>query len=162
MRGCSSAVPVLPFVFQGGEHGDSRSSSNVRLDGVEAHSDQVPGLLDEQREGDVGELFSLAQWNILCINKQRLMAMGEPKKLQDENNLLLEEIRVLQTEIKGIPLESTQFSELPLQIDTIVVSGMISISEASDFIEKVVTNRSIIQSAFSDFHHKPNTESITY
>lgn len=30
MRGCSSAVPVLPFVFQGGEHGDSRSSSNVR------------------------------------------------------------------------------------------------------------------------------------
>jgi hypothetical protein len=29
------------------------------------------------------------------------MAMGEPKKLQDENNLLLEEIRVLQTEIKG-------------------------------------------------------------
>ncbi|XP_020394323.1 uncharacterized protein [Zea mays] len=106
MRGCSSAVPVLPFVFQGGEHGDSRSSSNVRcwgfcrLDGVEAHSDQVPGLLDEQREGDVGELFSLAQWNILCINKQRLMAMGEPKKLQDENNLLLEEIRVLQTEIK--------------------------------------------------------------
>jgi starch synthase len=62
----------------------------------------------------------------------------------------------------GIPLESTQFSELPLQIDTIVVSGMISISEASDFIEKVVTNRSIIQSAFSDFHHKPNTESITY
>lgn len=62
------------------------------MDGVEAHSDQarmrspqiirvlrfaglrsswvhvnccfqVPGLLDEQREGDVGELFSLAQWS---------------------------------------------------------------------------------------------------
>lgn len=28
------------------------------------------------------------------------MAMEEPEKLQDENNLLLEEIRVLETEIK--------------------------------------------------------------
>jgi hypothetical protein len=29
---------------------------------------QVPGLLDEQREGDVGELFSLAQWsNSGCV-----------------------------------------------------------------------------------------------
>lgn len=37
--------------------------------------------------------------DILYISKQRLMAMEELKKLQDENNLLLEEIEVLETEI---------------------------------------------------------------
>ncbi|XP_066315639.1 uncharacterized protein [Miscanthus floridulus] len=79
-----------------------------------------------------GELFSLAQRNILYINKQWLMAMEELKKLQHENNLLLEEIQVLETEMQGIPLEAAQsssFSELLLQID--------------DLREKVVTNRSI-------------------
>ncbi|AQK75968.1 hypothetical protein ZEAMMB73_Zm00001d018430 [Zea mays] len=62
------------------------------------------------RVGNTAILEAPVTSDILCINKQRLMAMGEPKKLQDENNLLLEEIRVLQTEIKGIPLESTQFN----------------------------------------------------
>ncbi|XP_066332802.1 probable starch synthase 4, chloroplastic/amyloplastic isoform X2 [Miscanthus floridulus] len=147
-------------------NGDSRgkphreSSSTVRLD-VDADSDQVPSLADE---GDVGELFRLAQRNILYINKQRLMAMEELKKLQDENNLLLEEIQVLETETQGIPLEAAQsssFSELLLRIDTMVISGMISMAEASDLREKVVTNRSIIQSAFSDIHHKPNTELLS-
>jgi hypothetical protein len=64
----------------------------------------------------------------------------------------------------GIPLEAAQsssFSELLLQIDTMVISGMISMTEASDLREKLVTNRSIIQSTFSDIHHKPNTELLS-
>ena len=66
--------------------------------------------------------------------------------------------------LSGIPLEAAQsssFSELLLRIDTMVISGMISMAEASDLREKVVTNRSIIQSAFSDIHHKPNTELLS-
>jgi len=66
--------------------------------------------------------------------------------------------------LSGIPLEAAQsssFSELLLRIDTMVISGMISMVEASDLREKVVTNRSIIQSAFSDIHHKPNTELLS-
>lgn len=39
--------------------------------------------------------------DILYINKQRLIAMEEMKKLQDENNLLLEEIQGLETEMQG-------------------------------------------------------------
>ena len=39
--------------------------------------------------------------DILYINKQWLMAMEELKKLQHENNLLLEEIQVLETEMQG-------------------------------------------------------------
>ena len=52
--------------------------------------------------------------------------------------------------LSGIPLEAAQsssFSELLLRID--------------DLREKVVTNRSIMQSAFSDIHHKPNTELLS-
>lgn len=66
--------------------------------------------------------------------------------------------------LSGIPLEAAQsssFSELLLRIDTMVISGMISMAEASDLREKLVTNRSIIQSAFSDIHHKPNTELLS-
>jgi hypothetical protein len=66
--------------------------------------------------------------------------------------------------LSGIPLEAAQsssFSELLLRIDTMVISGMISMVEASDLREKVVSNRSIIQSAFSDIHHKPNTELLS-
>ncbi|KAL5669254.1 hypothetical protein ACJX0J_021475, partial [Zea mays] len=149
----------------GDSHGKARreSSGSVRLD-VEADSDQVPSLADEQREGDITELFNLAQRNILYINKQRLIAMEEMKKLHDENNLLLEEIQGLETEMQGIPLEAAQsssFSELLLRIDTMVISGMISMTEASDLREKLVTNRSIIQSTFCDIHHKPNTELLS-
>ena len=39
--------------------------------------------------------------DILYINKQWLVAMEELKKLQHENNLLLEEIQVLETEMQG-------------------------------------------------------------
>lgn len=66
--------------------------------------------------------------------------------------------------LSGIPLEAAQsssFSELLLRIDTMVISGMINMAEASDLREKIVTNRSIIQSAFSDIHHKPNTELLS-
>nr|TKV92455.1 hypothetical protein SEVIR_9G163700v2 [Setaria viridis] len=90
--------------------------------------------------------------------------MEELKKLQDENKSLLQEIEVLETEVQGVPLEAVQsstFCELLLRIDTMVVSGMISMHEASDLSEKVVDNRSIIQSTFSEIHHKANTELLS-
>jgi len=43
----------------------------------------------------------LSVTDILYINKQWLVAMEELKKLQHENNLLLEEIQVLETEMQG-------------------------------------------------------------
>ena len=38
---------------------------------------------------------------------------------------------------------------------------MINMQEASDLREKVVNNRNIIQSTFSDIHHKANTELLS-
>ncbi|XP_062221624.1 uncharacterized protein LOC133920970 isoform X2 [Phragmites australis] len=139
------------------------SSSTVRLD-AEANSDQGTNLADEQRKGDIRELFSQAQRNILYLNKQRLVAMEELKKLQDENKLLLQDIEALETEAQGFPLEAAQsssFCELLLRIDTMTISGMISTEVASDLRKKVVDNRSTVQSAFSDIHHKPNTELLS-
>jgi hypothetical protein len=40
--------------------------------------------------------------DILYLNKQRLLAMEELKKLQDENELLLQEIEVLEMEVQGV------------------------------------------------------------
>ncbi|CAN6239110.1 unnamed protein product [Urochloa humidicola] len=141
------------------------SSSTVRLD-VEDSSDQGTSLANEQRKGDICELFSQAQRNILYLNKQRLLAMEELKKLQDENNFLLQEIEALEAEVQvsGVPLEAVQqstFCELLLRIDTMVISGMISMQEASDLREKVVNNRSVIQGTFSEIHHKANTELLS-
>ncbi|KAL6591465.1 hypothetical protein ACP70R_049968 [Stipagrostis hirtigluma subsp. patula] len=148
---------------KGNSRGKSRrseSSSTVRLE-VEANSDQGTSLADEQRNGDIWELFSKAQLNIMYLNKQRLVAMEELKKLQDENKSLLHEIKALEAEPQGDSIEAAQssiFCELLLRIDTMVLSGMISTAEASELRKKAVENRSIIQSTFSDIHHKPNAE----
>ncbi|CAL4885896.1 unnamed protein product [Urochloa decumbens] len=139
------------------------SSSTVRLD-VEENSDRGTNLASEQRKCDIQELFSQAQRNILYLNKQRLLAMEELKKLQDENSFLLQEIEALEAEAQGVPLEAVQqstFCELLLRIDTMVISGMISMQEASDLREKVVNNRSVIQGTFSEIHHKANTELLS-
>jgi len=63
---------------------------------------QGTNLANDQRKGDIRELFSQAQRNILYLNKQRLLAMEELKKLQDENELLLQEIEVLEKEVQGV------------------------------------------------------------
>jgi starch synthase len=70
---------------------------------VKANNDQETYLADERHEGvDIWELFSQAQRNILHLNKQRLVAMEELKKLQDENKSLLQDIEVLETERQGV------------------------------------------------------------
>lgn len=63
--------------------------------------------------------------------------------------------------LSGVPFEAVQssrFCELLLRIDSLVISGMISMQEASDLREKIVNNRSTIRSTFSDIHHKANTD----
>uniref|UniRef100_A0A0E0NMJ0 starch synthase n=1 Tax=Oryza rufipogon TaxID=4529 RepID=A0A0E0NMJ0_ORYRU len=139
-------------------------SNSVRLN-VKANNDQETYLADERHEGvDIWELFSEAQRNILHLNKQRLVAMEELKKLQDENKSLLQDIEVLETERQGFSIEiaeSSRFSELLLRIDTMTISGMVGMTEASDLRKKVIDNRYMIHSVFSDIHHKQDTELLS-
>ncbi|KAK3155535.1 hypothetical protein QOZ80_2BG0204450 [Eleusine coracana subsp. coracana] len=150
---------------KGGSGGKPRleSSSTVRLD-VEANNAKGTNLADEQRNGDILELFSKAQQNILHLNKKRLVAMEELKKLQAENKSLLQDIEVLETEMQGVLSEAAQsssFSELLLWIDTMVISGMISMTEASDMRKKVVDNRDIVQRSYYNIHLKSNSELLS-
>ncbi|KAK8454635.1 hypothetical protein SEVIR_4G007404v4 [Setaria viridis] len=87
------------------------------------------------------ELFSQAQRNILSLNKQRLLAMEELKKLQDENKSLLQEIEVLETEVQGaFPFFSMELVRCPsrssaiiniLELDPISSCGSLSTYVAS-------------------------------
>ncbi|TVU27781.1 hypothetical protein EJB05_19282 [Eragrostis curvula] len=139
------------------------SSSTVRLD-VEPNNEQRTNLADVQRKGDIADLFSEAQRNILQLNKQRLVAIEELKKLRDENKSLLQDIQVIETEAQGVLIEAAQsssFCELLLRIDTMVISGLITTTEASDIRKKVVDNQLTIRRAFSDIHLKPDTELLS-
>ncbi|TVT99958.1 hypothetical protein EJB05_54647, partial [Eragrostis curvula] len=139
------------------------SSSTVRLD-VEPNNEQSTNLADVQRKGDITDLFSEAQRNILQLNKQRLVAIEELKKLRDENKSLLQDIQVIETEAQGVLIEAAQsssFCELLLRIDTMVISGLITTTEASYIRKKVVDNQLTIRRAFSDIHLKPDTELLS-
>ncbi|WVZ73220.1 hypothetical protein U9M48_021557 [Paspalum notatum var. saurae] len=150
-------------------NGDSRGGAVRWVPAIHLYDDSTllrlgASLTDEQSEGGIAELFSLAQRNILYINKQRLKAMEELNKLQDENKLLLEELEALETQVQGVSLqtvESSSFCDILLRIDTMVISGMISVAEASDLREKILNNRSTVQSTFSAIHLKPNTELLS-
>ncbi|TVU27791.1 hypothetical protein EJB05_19292 [Eragrostis curvula] len=125
---------------------------------------QRTNLADVQRKGDIADLFSEAQRNILQLNKQRLVAIEELKKLRDENKSLLQDIQVIETEAQGVLIEAAQsssFCELLLRIDTMVISGLITTTEASDIRKKVVDNQLTIRRAFSDIHLKPDTELLS-
>ncbi|EAZ25012.1 hypothetical protein OsJ_08794 [Oryza sativa Japonica Group] len=141
-----------------------KANNDQRIMNLELMS-QETYLADERHEGvDIWELFSQAQRNILHLNKQRLVAMEELKKLQDENKSLLQDIEVLETERQGFSIEiaeSSRFSELLLRIDTMTISGMVGMTEASDLRKKVIDNRYMIHSVFSDIHHKQDTELLS-
>ncbi|KAF0933460.1 hypothetical protein E2562_018555 [Oryza meyeriana var. granulata] len=142
-------------------------SNSIRLSrlNVQANNDQETYLADEQQKGvDIWELFSEAQRNILYLNKQRLLAMEELKKLQDQNESLLQDIEVLETGRQGISIviaEQSRFCELLLRIDTMAISGMVGMTEASDLRNKVIGNRYMVHSVFSDIHHKQDTELLS-
>jgi len=86
------------------------------------------------------------------------------KSIYQVSCLSLNTFHFLTGALSGVPVEaikSSRFCELLLRIDTMVISGMINMQEASDLREKVVNNRNIIQSTFSDIHHKANTELLS-
>jgi len=64
----------------------------------------------------------LSVTDILYINKQWLMAMEELKKLQHENNLLLEEIQVLETEMQGA-VSATNVFRIRIYMDECEISS---------------------------------------
>ncbi|XP_072993068.1 uncharacterized protein [Typha latifolia] len=127
----------------------------------------------EMNDSDIWKLFTDAQQNILYLNKQRLTAMEEVKKIQRENEMLLERVKQLEegkqvgedeAGTKSTHNGSTtpsSFCELLLRIDSMVVSGMVGTREASDLRKKVMDNRIMMHNAFYGIHHKTDMELLS-
>ncbi|XP_048232835.1 glycogen synthase isoform X2 [Ricinus communis] len=87
----------------------------------------------EAKHKDIWQLFKEAQQNILYLNKQRLLTVEELNKANQEKELLLDKIEQLEAEKQAV-LEKDKQSmccKLLLRIDSMVLTGMITTSEAS-------------------------------
>ncbi|XP_020080840.1 probable starch synthase 4, chloroplastic/amyloplastic isoform X2 [Ananas comosus] len=141
-------------------------SSETSLPKLEGHQTNVFEVEElETNDDDIWKLFAHAQRNILYLNKQRLTAMEELKKVQEERDLLLEKIEQLeaqkQTGAQTEPVASPSFADLLLQIDSMVISGMIGSGEASSLRKKVMGSRSQINDAFCEIRHKTDMELLS-
>ncbi|XP_020113451.1 probable starch synthase 4, chloroplastic/amyloplastic isoform X4 [Ananas comosus] len=141
-------------------------SSETSLPKLEGHQTDVFEVEElETNDDDIWKLFAHAQRNILYLNKQRLTAMEELKKVQEERDLLLEKIEQLeaqkQTGAQTEPVASSSFADLLLRIDSMVISGMIGSGEASSLRKKVMDSRSQINDAFCEIRHKTDMELLS-
>ncbi|KAJ3691462.1 hypothetical protein LUZ61_020626 [Rhynchospora tenuis] len=137
-----------------------------RIDGKEKVPSEEPNV-----PSDVWKLFSDAQRNIMYINKQRLVAMKEVKRLKVENEALLENLEQLETEMRrtlielegrnSAPAPSLSLCELLLRIDSMVISGLLSKGEASELRKKFMESTVAIHDALGDIHHKADTQLLS-
>ncbi|XP_020277347.1 probable starch synthase 4, chloroplastic/amyloplastic isoform X2 [Asparagus officinalis] len=114
---------------------------------------------------NIWKLFNDAQQNIMHLNKQRLVALEELKKVQHEKQLLLERLEQLEarnqagTTTKSV--ESWSISELLLRIDSMVLSDMIGTGEAADLRKSIVENRFAVDNLFFGIQEKNDLELLS-
>ncbi|KAK9110811.1 hypothetical protein Sjap_018871 [Stephania japonica] len=137
-----------------------------------SEKDDGTGILQSTNKGvemthnDIWKLFREAQQNILYLNKQRLMAIEELKKTQLEKQLLIDRLEHLEVEQQDTAIKSpmSEFNnpsvcgELLLRIDSMVLTGIIDVKEASDFRSFLVQNKVSIGDVFSRIHEKSDIE----
>ncbi|KAJ4776332.1 Glycogen synthase [Rhynchospora pubera] len=146
----------------------------LRIDGKEkvpSEEPNVPSTKSDLPGSDVWKLFSHAQRNITHINKQRLVAMKEVKRLKVENETLLENLEQLETEMKRTLIElqgrnsagapSLSLCELLLRIDSMVISGLLSKGDASELRKKFMESKVAIHDALGDIHHKTDGQLLS-
>ncbi|KAL3526942.1 hypothetical protein ACH5RR_011598 [Cinchona calisaya] len=131
---------------------------------MDIHKDFLQSMDNKQKEkhNDIWQLFTEAQQNILHLNKQRLMALEELDELKRERASLLDKIEQLEVkkpvntkrEIDKLAISS----ELLLRIDSMVLSGMIADSEASDLRRLVMDSRISVVDSFFEIMHKKDSE----
>ncbi|XP_010254668.1 PREDICTED: probable starch synthase 4, chloroplastic/amyloplastic isoform X2 [Nelumbo nucifera] len=121
---------------------------------------QPPDRELEMKNSDIWKLFKDAQRNILYLNKQRLMAMEELNKTQREKQILIDRIEKLELgKQANMQQEKPAIcSELLLRIDSLVLTGMISKGEASNFRRLVTENKVGLLDAFSEIWQKRDSE----
>ncbi|MCL7036665.1 hypothetical protein MKW94_018976 [Papaver nudicaule] len=126
---------------------------------------QSSGIAKEN-QNDIWKLFRETQRNILYLNKRRLMALEEMKKTQQEKQSLLDRVEQLELELASIrnssPIaasgKATMWPQLLLQIDSMVLTGMITAEESSNLRGLVINNKAKVADTFSDIQLKGDAE----
>ncbi|XWS41702.1 hypothetical protein CRYUN_Cryun17cG0105400 [Craigia yunnanensis] len=157
-------VPALRCLRKNGEiNGLSRTPSPMDpgdQDDGEMSLEQSPNVELEMKNNEIWQLFKEAQQNILYLNKQRLKAVEELKEAKREKQLLVDKIEQLEKENRraGGKDNLALCWELLLRIDSIVLGGIISNSEASDLRRMVMDSKVSVADLVLDMLQKKDAE----
>ncbi|KAK9285332.1 hypothetical protein L1049_024523 [Liquidambar formosana] len=143
--------------------GLSRAPSQMELQGhdnIGMSHFQSSNIGPEMKHNDIWRLFREAQQNILYLNKQRLMALEELKKMKREKQLLLDRLEQLEVATRANTGKDklSYCWELLLRIDSMVLMGMIGTGEASDLRRLVMDFKVSVADVISDILHKRDSE----
>ncbi|WCJ32053.1 Glycogen synthase [Euphorbia peplus] len=121
---------------------------------------QPSNLKSEPKTNDIWKLFKEAQQNIVYLNKQRLLAVEELHKANQEKEFLLDRIEQLEGEKQaGFGKDKQSMCcELMLRLDSMVLTGMIKASEASNLRKTVMDYKFSIADMFLDNVQKNDVE----
>ncbi|XP_051127423.1 uncharacterized protein LOC127248907 isoform X2 [Andrographis paniculata] len=143
----------------------SKNASPVELQSPSdevVHKDRLDPIGNEKEEKtrDIWKLFEEAQQNIMCLNKQRLLAMEELDRVKNERDSLLDKVKQPKMK-KQAYLGKDKFAitaELLLRIDSLVLNGVIGNVEASDFRRLVTDSRGSVAGDLYEIISKNDAE----
>nr|ACD13787.1 starch synthase V precursor [Lotus japonicus] len=140
--------------------GDAKGLHKKRLEDSknEDMSKPISGDHQNKKRGNIWQLFREAQQNILYLNNQRLVAIEELNKTNEENQLLLNKIKKLEVEKQADADKLSICSELLLRIDSMVLSSLISPGEASKLRSSVASRRVSVANFFNAISQKSDSQ----
>ncbi|CAI9777718.1 unnamed protein product [Fraxinus pennsylvanica] len=152
---------VCCFGKNGESNGLSTGSFERDRDYMEVHQKQLQSINNKaEKQTDIWQLFKEAQQNILYLNKQRLMAIEELDRVNNEKQSLVNKIEQLEAKQQGNTRRDKLAisSELLLRIDSMVLTGIIGGREASDFRKLLMDSRGGVADDFYDTIYKNDAE----
>ncbi|XP_031483084.1 uncharacterized protein LOC116252737 isoform X2 [Nymphaea colorata] len=142
------------------------NDSNTSAEAMEAKKRDF-----ESKSSDIWKLFNDAQQNILYLNTQRLKAEEELKKIRKENDALLARVEELEADGFRPPRNNVHFinmtdkslllGELMLRIDSMVLSGIMDLGEASELRKFIIENKMVVTDAFYNIRSKNDHELLS-
>ncbi|XP_058010377.1 probable starch synthase 4, chloroplastic/amyloplastic isoform X5 [Hevea brasiliensis] len=117
----------------------------------------------EVKHNHIWQLFKEAQQNILYLNNQRLLAVEELNRANQEKQLLLDRIEQLEAEKRaGVGKDKQSLCcELLLRIDSMVLTGMINTAEASNLRKAVMDYKISVADISLDNVQKSDAELLS-
>ncbi|OWM66155.1 hypothetical protein CDL15_Pgr013372 [Punica granatum] len=121
---------------------------------------QPSNVESEAKQKDIWGLFKEAQQNVLYLNKQRIKALEELDRAYREKQLLLDKIEQLEAKKQaGVGRDNLSICwELLLRIDSMVLTGLVNVEEASNLRKLIMESRAITADIFSGILDKRDAE----